>query len=352
MKFQNLAAALILAGILLVLLFAAQPAKAQISEVITIKPDGTIDPSSAPLTRTGNEYRLTSDLYGYNRILVQASSIVLNGEGHTVYGNWYRDFNWISLENTHDVTIEDFSFNHTYSGIYAENSAGITVIGNSFVLNNYCIRLENATNSTITGNTLYASYFGIWLSQSGNNTIKSNNITQICTAITVGWHGSIENQDLNLIENNQVSGFFGNIMDQLLPSTGMNIFGYCKIIGNNVSSENLALNFDNVAYLQVEDNNLTQNNEAMHFVDVDISTFALNHVVYNNVGINGTGNAPRVTFALNGFANNKVDIAGDITNLNFTNNYWSSYNGTGNTPYIVNGHNLDQNPYIPVPHDT
>lgn len=52
---------------------------------ILIKQDGSVEPSSAPITQTGNVYTLTDNVY--NPIIIERCSIVLDGAGHFLDGN-------------------------------------------------------------------------------------------------------------------------------------------------------------------------------------------------------------------------------------------------------------------------
>lgn len=67
---------------LFTLAFDIQPVKAE--GTIYIKPDGTVDPSTAQINRVEDVYTFTDNIY--DEIVVQRSNIVINGAGYTLQG--------------------------------------------------------------------------------------------------------------------------------------------------------------------------------------------------------------------------------------------------------------------------
>src|SRR3990170_2617061 len=71
------------------ILFSATLAAAFIGKVaaqgtIYIRPDGSVDPSTAPIQRVGNTYTLTANTY--DSIVVEKDNVVVDGAGYTLRG--------------------------------------------------------------------------------------------------------------------------------------------------------------------------------------------------------------------------------------------------------------------------
>ena len=82
---------------------------------ILIKSDGSIEPETEVITRTGNVYSLTVDVFYRYAIKIKCSNIVLDGAGHIINGTlpssergrWFSDGNGLSLEGVTNVTIRN-----------------------------------------------------------------------------------------------------------------------------------------------------------------------------------------------------------------------------------------------------
>ena len=61
------------------------PIKAQEPLNLTIKPDGSVEPSTNLLERNGTTYTFKDDIFG--TIWVQTNNIIIDGAGHTLQGN-------------------------------------------------------------------------------------------------------------------------------------------------------------------------------------------------------------------------------------------------------------------------
>src|SRR5512135_1267353 len=70
------------------------------SPAYIIKSDGSVDPSLAPIQRTGNTYTLTSDIVGYT-IAIERDDVVLDGAGYTLTG--VGTSTGIFVKNSHGV---------------------------------------------------------------------------------------------------------------------------------------------------------------------------------------------------------------------------------------------------------
>ncbi len=109
----------------------AQPIKAQSSNAIYIRQDGSVDPSTAPIQRSGDIYTLTGNIAG--NITVQKYNIVIDGAGYTLQGPGVAGEGQpmrsigINLRYEYDATIRNIRIRDFDQGIYIGNSFGTII---------------------------------------------------------------------------------------------------------------------------------------------------------------------------------------------------------------------------------
>jgi len=172
--------------------------QSNVKQYITIYPDGSISDPNAPIARDGNIYTLTGDIGG--SIRVQKDNIVIDGQGHRIFGYGKNmDGGDIDLNNRDGVTIKSIIFSGFFSTAIHMGSMDITNPQNTVGSRNCVI-----TNNTITGGT--PTYcFPIWV-EGANNSITNNHIygnEGMGIALERGTGHLIAN---NLIENNGLYG--------------------------------------------------------------------------------------------------------------------------------------------------
>jgi parallel beta-helix repeat protein len=170
------------------------PSNGSVKQYITIYPDGTISNPNAPITVDGNRYTLTGDIGG--SIRVQKDNIIIDGQGHSLFGNGpTKSGGDIDLNNRDHVTVMNTVFSGWFGHAISMGSMDITNPKN-LVGSSNCI----ITNNTITGGrTGYC--FSIWV-EGTNNSITNNHIIGndgMGVALQRGTQHTIAN---NLIENN------------------------------------------------------------------------------------------------------------------------------------------------------
>lgn len=77
--------ALVTVCLIVSLSILALPAKAQEPLNLTVKPDGSVEPSTDLLERNGTTYTFKGDIFG--SITVRKAGITIDGAGHTLQGN-------------------------------------------------------------------------------------------------------------------------------------------------------------------------------------------------------------------------------------------------------------------------
>jgi parallel beta-helix repeat protein len=283
---------------------------------ITINADGSMTPSTAPITTSDNiTYTFTANIINKS-IIVQRDNIVLNGAGFIIQGDGTG--NGIDLSNRNNVTIENTNIETFQYGTYLENSSDITITKNNITANNYD---------------------GIFLYSSLNNNLNSNNITgtghnitTIGNILTGNSTGIAVQSNSN---NNNVSGntLTSNIVSILLDSSCND-----SINGNTITNNSNGVCLYSSANNSLNGNNITANSRNGIFLDS-----SSNNTIFQNNFINNS----------NQIDTNNSTNAWDNGN---TGNYWSDYltknpNATQignssieNTPYAIDTNNTDHYP--------
>ena len=142
---------------------------------IYIRPDGTVDPPTAPITVFDNVYTFTEDIY--ETIVVDADNIVIDGNGYTLQGSGSGTGFYVNGRS--HVTITNVTVSGWTYGIYLIRSSSNNISGNTIRNNiNEGVRLDQSSHNNISGNTIRNNiYEGIRLDQSSHNNISGNTIT-------------------------------------------------------------------------------------------------------------------------------------------------------------------------------
>lgn len=183
-----------------------ESANAQTFESITIKNDGSIVPPTASLTKTGNVYRLTADIFG--TIKVEKFGIVLDGAGFSLQGNnsgfgiqIFNPYNATPI-NGLDVTIKNFKIKGFDRGIdvlgyWGNNISGVSIEGNNIANNSngvFFSSYSRYSNNVIIGNIIAGNNQGIALQMGhvgdeSGNVISFNQIAQNQVGMYFLWMG-------------------------------------------------------------------------------------------------------------------------------------------------------------------
>ncbi len=180
-------------------------------EPITISRDGSIKPSNAPLTREGNHYKLTTDIY--TPLIVKADNVELDGQNHLILGNGtLGPLNFLTgeigldLTNTRNVLVQNFNIQRFRYAIALDNSFNAKISQNYFVNDIIAIEGDHVTGSLITQNnftsTISGSDGGICFTFSSNNKVTDNNFLK--KGITI-FNGNNEIISGNIFHVNGVS---------------------------------------------------------------------------------------------------------------------------------------------------
>ena len=179
---------------------------AQFSENVTINTNGTIEPATAPIQRTGETYVLTGNV---GSITIERSNIVLDGNGNMLPGivtsydeiikNNITTLNsgGIYLTKVENVTVKNLNIKDSKTGIYLDQATNCVIENNTITGTHALIpQLEvtagifvwGGNHSTITGNKLSGNYNGIHICYDSQNTITGNTIVNSSSVGLLFWN--------------------------------------------------------------------------------------------------------------------------------------------------------------------
>jgi nitrous oxidase accessory protein NosD len=330
---------------------------------VTIQTDGTISPSTAPLTRNGNVYTFTANYSG--SLIIARDDVVVDGADYTLSGNGsitesdgsvtfiqfsnigilLNDRNNVEIKN---LKIMDYLSDVLFNGSCARNSvhgntfvgnigAGIfapgtadapndfadnRIFGNNFTSLESALALYNARNNVITQNVIQQSG-GLTINYGSNNTISQNQISP-GGLVSIGLSESVG----NYVTGNTLTG-------ASIEGGVASIIAYNNITGNQYG-------ISGTVNSTIFENNIAGNAYGI-FGDRTENNF-----IYRNNFINNT-----VQAGLSVYREGRVPMPANTWNNGTQGNFWSDYNGTdsnnngiGDMPYIIDANNRDNYPLM------
>jgi parallel beta-helix repeat protein len=175
--------AILLAGILTVAI-KVQPVKSDYAwtETIYIRADGSISPSTAPISSVDNvTYTLTDNIGGFptssSALIIERDNIIVDGAGYTLQGMFALNSTGIELAGRSNVTIKNMEITTFFYGIELDSCNNNNISGNNITNNGGGVGLVSSYNNSVSGNNLTAnSAEGIELFSSDDNGVSGNNI--------------------------------------------------------------------------------------------------------------------------------------------------------------------------------
>jgi parallel beta-helix repeat protein len=188
-----------------------------VSGYIVIMPDGTINPSNAPIVNDGsNRYLFTADIS--NPIIVGKDDVIIDGNGHTLNGTEEYLSRGIDLTGRRNVTVTNIKIQNFDFGIYL-SAAHNNIISQNTLTKNHCgIWLESSSNGNIIhGNNLTKNkMYAIWLKESIENTISENTFTLHANYTIYMRYTNKTTITKNYIKNNNMGIFLYQSTDNVL----------------------------------------------------------------------------------------------------------------------------------------
>ena len=299
--------------------------KVRASGTIYIRADGTIDPPTANITRSGNLYYFTDD--NYDAIVVERSDIVIDGDGHFLQRNLSSG---ITISNVSNVTVRDLNIIDFRSGIRVFYASNCRIVGNNITSlgggTDYGVSLTNSSGTAVMGNRIGGSVvWGVYLSYSSYNEISENTINGMTGGIGI-WRSP---------HNKAVTNTIGNVM-----TAGIGVSGSFNItIAENYLADIGSLG---ISLESASDNSTVYRNTVMEsYYGINILKVS-DSVFYQN---SLTNNVKQVNMWTPGYAN--------YWDNGFDGNYYSDYagadadnDGIGDTPYVIDADNIDNYPLM------
>jgi len=364
------------------------------TETIYIRADGSIDPSTAPISSVDNvTYTLTDNIAGNvpassSAIIIQRDNIIIDGAGHALQGTQAYESKGIELRGRSNVTIQNMKITAYEYGIWLSSSSNNSVSGNNITTNSGDgIYLYSSSDNSVYGNNISNNGFdGIYLVSSSNNRVSGNNITANSWGIMLGLsYNNTLSGNLFVNDGLYVSGSYGNVVtdnlvngkplvylqdvsDYAVGDAGQVILVKCT----NVTVENLNLSNTNIGVELWETNNttisgsnITNSEYGLYLDSSNNNSVSGNNIVNNGYGLRLVSSSENTIYH-NDFINNTSQAyLSNSTNVwddgyPSGGNYWSDYNGTdlysgpyqnetgsdgiGDTPYTIDGNNKDNYP--------
>jgi parallel beta-helix repeat protein len=322
---------------------------------IFIRADGSVDPSTAPISTIDNvTYTLTGDIFNAS-IVIERDNIVVDGAGHMILGTG-TETDGVIITGRTGVTVENMTISDCGYGIYLSSSSGNSIVGNTITNSYESIRMYQSSNNSIAGNTcdsqfdlrycsynriigntITGSYEGMYVYYSNNNSIVQNVLTA-----NFGWGIELQWSSGNDLISNTVGGNIGWDGIWLYGSSNNNI------IRNNITGNTEAgidIRFPYCSGNSVVGNSISNNSIGVSFV------YSSNNFVYHNDFVNNDAQV---------YSDNSINVWDD--GYPSGGNYWSDYNGTdmfggafqnetgsdniGDTYFVIDENNTDRYPLM------
>jgi parallel beta-helix repeat protein len=386
---------------ILTLTFNIQPAKA--SGTIYIKADGSVEPSTAPISTVDNvTYTFTDNIY--DEIVVDRDNVVIDGAGYTLQG--MGSGIGIDLTGRSDISLKNVEIAAFECGIHLHQSSNISISGNNIIENDYGIYLGWSSYQVIFGNNITNNRTGIWLAgHACNNSISGNYITGDSSGVSIqvssdnsvsgntivangegiailqGGSSSVSGNTIIARENgielsysssNNVCGnnitittpawfaikllrssnniIIGNILVSDTAGVGLWDNSDSNIItGNTVTAnKNVTYPYPSISYGITlgwsSHNSITENTMTNNDYGIYLDALSSDNKFYHNNFINNTNSA-------HGWTNGAVNVWDN--GYPSGGNYWSDYtgedangDGIGDTPYVIDEDNQDNYPLM------
>jgi parallel beta-helix repeat protein len=278
-------------------------AAAQTLEDITINADGSVDPSTAPISQTGDVYTLTANVSA--SVTIEKSNTVFDGAGFTIQS---PAWSW-ALKLTPPTPIESALSNITVKNVKVmeDPSAPNWAWG---------IMLDTTTNSVIANCTIsdIRDSIGIWVQdRCTGNLIIGNNFTNIHHTAIYVWE-----------RNN-------------------------TIVGNRITDCGVAIDFVSTSDNIILGNHIANNSFGVHCFSLNALPPGLRNLIYLNNFVNNTMSFFNEAVFIDDTGVLAVPAIVNIWDNGTAGNYWSDYtgvdadaDGVGDTPYFIDdNYNLE-----------
>ena len=225
------------------LVFFPEMGIARTYDYIFIKEDGSIDPITAPIQRSGNIYILKENTA--ISLIIEKDDFVLDGAGYTLEGPGFGDSPpRINMTGISNLTITNMVLRGPNHGIVMSNCSSIKIIDNDIEirLGKKGVLVKSSSNISIMDNRIIGKMAAVELSMSSNSTINGNYLSTY-----TGFNGIL----LYNSSNNEInSNFFYS------STYGVNLY-YSD--GNRIFNNNLTSHWTSIALESSSNNQIVEN---------------------------------------------------------------------------------------------
>lgn len=182
------------------------------SGTVYIRPDGSIDPPTAPVSSVDNvTYKLINNILANstNGVVIERNNTILDGAGFELCGKTQDnrelqdDSNGVCLTSVTNVTVRNISIRSFHNGIYGNGVLNSNIEETNLYYNDYGIYFQYSCFNAICGNNITENTFaGIWLELSQNNEICKNGLTNSITSNGIGGIKLQDGSNYNNISEN------------------------------------------------------------------------------------------------------------------------------------------------------
>jgi parallel beta-helix repeat protein len=165
--------------------------------IIYIRADGSIDPSDAPISRSGNTYTFIADADNVT-VEVQADNIIVDGDGHRLKNADLSLNNGISSMFRLNDTVKNLIIQGYTNGICLFQCSRCDIIRTNETHCGYGISVQDSDDVFISSNVMTDCETGLSLYESNNNFLGNNEVSNSSTGIDLTFsHG-------NTLRNNRM----------------------------------------------------------------------------------------------------------------------------------------------------
>lgn len=333
---------------------------------IYIRSNGNVEPATAPLERTYNQYKLTSNII-LSTIEIQRDNIVLDGAGYKIQGNasWMGNApraddsgnNGIVIAGRNNITLSGINIEKYTTGVRISSSSHINIIGSVFtnetasIATSMGIVIEDSSLVLIENNNFDNNRGSAIFCNGTSNTIRENTIIVAASDVDGSIH--VEGSS-NMVSDNKVESWFPIVLDK----ADSNMISRNVVSGpvnqNYGGSEGIALHVNCLNNVIVGNNITGFRGQAIRTIfSCSNNTFYGNYMANNGFAVVLQEGGVNNMFYGNTFTADSCNVSVIDAESNFWDNgtignYWGDYNGVdsngdgiGDVAYTLNGFKWD-----------
>jgi len=314
-------------------------------EPIYIHADGSIDPSTSPISTTDNvTYNLTGNITSHaDGIVIERNNTIIDGNGCSIQGfgwipsGYWTYWNGILLSTVSNVTIVNTVITRFHTGIYLNYSSRNNLSNNNISANLDAIWSNSSNYNNISGNQITNNAgSGIYLDNSSTNILSNNKI------MANSFDGiDVLSSDGNILTDNEVTANGGN---------GVFLLSSGNVLSGNVLSNNSG-NFGVMGYgsdlsdffNQIDTSNLVEG-KPIYYLTNELNIVISPETYPDGIGFLGLVNCVNVTVQDFDFMKNVQGLLlANTSESRITDNNFAANTIDGLSIWHSSGNNISDN---------